>query len=57
MGKYQIINCQLVYSNGGRDTVKLVSPVIVDDIETFRMGVRATHDGCIGVNITYNELP
>lgn len=31
--KYQITGYQLVYANGGRDTVKLQTPVIISDIE------------------------
>lgn len=47
---------QLVYASGGRDTVKLFMPVMVDDLEKYRNSIRATHD-CIGVNLTYTELP
>lgn len=54
--KYQITSCQLVYASGGRDTVKLFMPVMVDDLEKYRNSIRATHD-CIGVNLTYTELP
>ena len=34
--KYQITGYQLVYANGGRDTVKLQTPVIISDIEGYR---------------------
>ena len=34
--KYQITGYQLVYANGGRDTVKLQTPVIINDIEGYR---------------------
>lgn len=54
--KYQITSYQLVYANGGRDTVKLFMPVMVDDLEKYRNNIRATHE-CIGVNLTYTELP
>ena len=54
--KYQITSYQLVYASGGRDTVKLFMPVMVDDLEKYRNSIRATHD-CIGVNLTYTELP
>ena len=54
--KYQITSYQLVYASGGRDTVKLFMPVRVDDLEKYRNSIRATHD-CIGVNLTYTELP
>ena len=50
--KYQITSYQLVYASGGRDTVKLFMPVMVDDLEKYRNSIRATHD-CIGVNLTY----
>ena len=33
--KYQITGYQLVYANGGRDTVKLQTPVIISDIEGY----------------------
>lgn len=54
--KYQITSYRLVYASGGRDTVKLFMPVMVDDLEKYRNSIRATHD-CIGVNLTYTELP
>ncbi len=53
--KYQITSYQLVFANGGRDTVKLLIPITVDDIEKYRNEIRAKHD-CIGVNLTYTEL-
>jgi hypothetical protein len=34
--KYQITSYQLVYASGGRDTVKLFMPVMVDDLEKYR---------------------
>lgn len=54
--KYQITSNQLVYASGGRDTVKLFMPVMVDDLEKYRNSIRATHE-CVGVNLTYTELP
>lgn len=54
--KYQITSYQLVYASGGRDTVKLFMPVMVDNLEKYRNSIRATHE-CIGVNLTYTELP
>lgn len=37
--KYQITGYQLVYANGGRDTVKLQTPVIISDIEGYRLSL------------------
>lgn len=54
--KYQITGYQLVYANGGRDTVKLQTPVIVSDIEKYRREIRAAHN-CVSVNLSYVELP
>ena len=54
--KYQITSYQLVYASGGRDTVKLFMPVMVDDLEKYRNSIRATHE-FVGVNLTYTELP
>lgn len=44
--KYQITGYQLVYANGGRDTVKLQTPVIISDIEGYRRKIRSVHN-CI----------
>ena len=54
--KYQITGYQLVYANGGRDTVKLQTPVIISDIEGYRRKIRSAHN-CISVNLSYIELP
>ena len=54
--KYQITGYQLVYANGGRDTVKLQTPVIISDIEGYRRKIRSVHN-CISVNLSYIELP
>ena len=54
--KYQINKLPACVASGGRDTVKLFMPVMVDDLEKYRNSIRATHD-CIGVNLTYTELP
>lgn len=54
--KYMIQGYQVVYANGGRDTVKLTNPQLCDDLERFRREKKKAHEGCVGVNLTYVEL-
>jgi hypothetical protein len=54
--KYQIISYQLIFATGVRDTVRLMQPVMVADIEKYRSVVKSEHTDVVGVNLTYNEL-
>lgn len=54
--KYQITSYQLIHSSGARDTVKLMAPVIVTDIEEYRKKLREEHNYAV-VNLNYTEIP
>lgn len=53
--KYQINGYQLIYTDGQRDSIKLLSPEMVDDIEEYRESVKREHQ-CMYVNLTYTEI-
>lgn len=53
--KYQITGYQLIYADGRRDTVKLLQPVTVEDIEEFRSIMKAER-GCSNINLSYTEI-
>ena len=52
---YQINGYQVVHHDGSRDTVKLVQPVMTDDLDGFRKAEQSRH-GCKGVNLMYTEI-
>ncbi len=54
--KYQVTSYQLVHSSGSRDTVKLLTPVTIDDIEEYRKKLRERHNYAV-VNLYYTEIP
>ncbi len=54
--RYQITSYQLIYTNGSRDTVKLLTPVTVTDIEEYRKELREKHNYAV-VNLNYTEIP
>ena len=52
--KYQITGYQLVYANGGRDTVKLQTPVIISDIEGYRHKIRSVTTVSVSTSVISN---
>jgi len=54
--KYQITSYQLIHSSGAIDTVKLMNPVTVTDIEEYRKKLREKHNYAV-VNLNYTEIP
>lgn len=55
MKKYLIQRYQLIFGNGGRDTVNLNPPVLVIDPDIYRAIVKKEHPTAVGVNLTYIE--
>lgn len=54
--KYQVTSYQLIHSSGSRDTVKLLTPVTITDIEKYRKELREKHNYAV-VNLNYTEIP
>lgn len=58
--KYKIVGYQVIYSEGSRDKVKLLTPILTEDIEAVRTNIRMKHNilgmKCVGVNLEYEEL-
>lgn len=54
--KYQVTGFQLTYGGGQRDTIKLLQPVLADDIEDYRRSVRERY-AAASVNLSYTEIP
>lgn len=57
--RIMITGYQLVYTNGSRDTVKLLEPVTVSskvELEAVRDELKS-RNGCSGVNFSYTEIP
>lgn len=55
--KYQITGFQITYGGGQRDTIKLQQPVMVENIEEYRMSIRDRYLGVASVNLYYTEVP
>ena len=55
--KYYITGYQLTYTCGNRDSVKLLSPIIADDLELARKGIKDRYSGVAAVNLSYTEVP
>lgn len=55
MNKYQVTGYQVINNDGSRDSIKLVQPEIVTDIELYRASIMARH-GCRIVNLSYITL-
>lgn len=53
--KYQINGYQLIYTDGQRDSIKLLSPEMVDDIEEYRESVKREHQ-CMLISLIQRFL-
>lgn len=54
--KYKVTSYQLVKSDNQRDTVTLMKPIFVDDVEQFRDSLRRKNEGCRYVNLNYTTI-
>ena len=53
---YQITGYQAIYQNGTRDNVKLLVPVLTENLDSYRKHTMHKY-GCTNVNLAYVEIP
>lgn len=56
MKKYKVTGYQIVRADNQRDTITLMRPVFVDDIEAFRKKIWTEETNCRFVNLNYTTL-
>lgn len=54
--KYQITSYQIIHSNGERDTIKPLQPIITWSVEKEREKLKRKY-GVPAVNISYTTIP
>jgi hypothetical protein len=54
--KYLIRAIQVVYPSGVHDKILFQSPVLVENLETYRSEKKKAYN-CVAVNLTYTEIP
>lgn len=54
--RFKISSYQVVLADNQRDTVQLLVPVLTEDLEAYRAGLKDTHPGCRYINLNYMTL-